>query len=136
MLRLTPSRPWRRSSGFSARLQEPDAFEIPGPQALTLHHLETGPIAECCRSPVSPARLKVVKQEQRPAGPDDAVDLSQSGGAVVHIADCQSADHGLERVLAEREPVTVGDSQAHGPTQLMSTHSRDAEMLPVKVHCD
>ena len=85
---------------------------------------------------MSPARLKVVEKEQQPARSDHAVGLSQRGFAVVHVADGQGADHGVECVVAEREPVTVGDSYADRPTQLMGTLRRDLESLAVEIYRD
>jgi hypothetical protein len=85
---------------------------------------------------MSPAGLKVVEQEQGSTGPDYPEGLSQGGFAVVDITDCQGADHGLERVLSEGEPVTVGDSHSNGPTQLVGTLRRDLEALAIEVHRD
>ena len=116
------------------RLLEPNAFDVPGPQALTLRHRETGSFAERRGSSVSPARLKVIQKEQQPARSDHAVGLSQRGFAVVHVADGQGADHGVECVVAEREPATVGDSHADRPTALMGTLRRDFESLAVEIY--
>jgi len=85
---------------------------------------------------MSPALLKVVEQEQQPTGPDHAVGLSQGGGAVVHVADGQGADQGVERVVAERESVSVGDGQANVPIQLVSTARGDLDTFAVEVRCD
>jgi hypothetical protein len=57
----------------------------------------------------------VVEQEQQTAGPDHTEGFRQRCRAVVHITDGQRANDGVEAVVAERKPVTVGDSQPYLP---------------------
>ena len=83
-----------------------------------------------------PARLQVVEQEQVATGADHAEHLGHRGGAIGHITDRQGADHGLERVVAEREMVAVGDSKPHRSTQLTGALCHDVESLAAEVHRD
>jgi len=110
------------------------AFEVPSPQTLALCNRETDPRAKSRRTAAEPPRFKVVDQQQRPTRLDHAVGLREDGCAVLDIADRQCADHGLEGVVAEREPVAICDSDANRPTHRMSALRRKAEPLGVEVH--